>query len=121
MKQSLTSSFVGYENAVRASQILTTYISDGGEISECAADAYLEVHGDDDVVGGGGRSSLKTIRLPGNVLETRGLGVAREVHLYLKEGRAEEGLPLFMDNQSNALVRQKQKLCKLRNVLPESF
>jgi len=77
------------------------------DILECAADAYLEVHGDDDIAGGGGRLSLKMIRLPRNVLEMRGLGEAREVYSYLKEGGAEEGLPSFTDNQIDALGRQK--------------
>jgi len=135
MKQCLTSSFVGYEISVQEGLIDGYGVDSNGlslpnshdmhfgwrDVLECAADAYLEVHGDNDVAGGGGRSSLKTIRLPGNVLETRGLDVAREVHSYLKEGGAEEGLPSFTDDQSDALVRQKQKLRKLRNVLPESL
>jgi len=135
MKQSLTSSFVGYETAVKEGLIDGYGVDSNGlslpeshdmhfgwrDVLECAVDAYLEVHGDDETIG---RSSLKVIRLPGNVLETRGAKVANEIGSFFgisdSDDSSEEGLPSFTDDQNDSHVQQKQKLRKLRNILPKS-
>ncbi|KAL7532648.1 hypothetical protein ACHAXR_004758, partial [Thalassiosira sp. AJA248-18] len=134
MKQSLTSAFVGYETAVKEGLIDGYGVDSNGlslpeshdmhfgwrDVLECAADAYLQVHDSK-----GGVSSLKVIRLPGNILETRGLTVASEIDAFFgKDGDSkppEEGLPSFTDDQTNPLIQQKQRLRKLRKVLPKSL
>ena len=154
MKQCMTSAFVGYEIAVKDGLIDGYGVDSNGlslptshdmyfdwrDVLECAVDAYLEVHGNDnDDVDGGGRSSLKVIRLPGNVLETRGLSVADEINSFFGttcestsgggEGisssssslSSEEGLPSFTEDESDSKVQQKRKLRKLRNLLPKSL
>lgn len=126
MKEALKSAFIGYEIAVTEGLIDGYGIDSNGlslqpthdmhlnwrDVLECAADAFLEVHGGED--GTGRTSSLKTIRLPGNVLETRGLTVANEIRSFFGdvETPTEEGL--------GPLVQQRQKLRKMRNMLPKS-
>ena len=142
MKQSLTSAFVGYEIAVKEGLIDGYGVDSNGlslqkshdlylgwrDVLECAADAYSEVH--DKRLG---VSSLKVIRLPGNMLETRGLAVANEMCSFFgncggengssteEQQPSEEGLPSFTDDQSDPFVQQKQKLRQLRNLLPKSI
>ncbi|KAL9188977.1 hypothetical protein ACHAXT_011467 [Thalassiosira profunda] len=134
MKQSLTSAFVGYEIAVTEGLIDGYGVDSNGlslpeshdmhfgwrDVLECAANAYAEVNGDNV----GGRASLKVIRLPGNVLETRGLTVANEICSFFGDGNegdsTEEGLPSFTDDETDPEVHQKRALRKLRKVLPES-
>ena len=104
MKQRLTSAFVGYEIAVDRGWIDTYGVDSNGlvlpnshdmhinwrDVLECAAEAYLEASvrcGDDNSAifdrDGRGRSSCMVIRLPGNLLETRGLMVAKEIRSFL--------------------------------------
>jgi len=151
MKQSLTSAFVGYETAVKEGLIDGYGVDSNGlslppshdmqihwrDVVECAVDAYLEVHGDNAGNDFVGRSSLKVIRLPGNVLETRGLSVANEICTFFGKSTdggksnnssaagqhppSEEGLPSFTEDQTDLHVQQKRKLGKLRNILPKSL
>ena len=141
MKQSLTSTFVGYEIAVKEGLIDGYGVDSNGlslpnthdmnfgwrDILECAADAYLEVHGHDVHVETGSVSSLKVIRLPGNILETRGLLVADDIRTFFGKGEdgqhtpSDEGLPSFTSDQSDKTVQQKQRLRKLRKLLPKSL
>ena len=99
MKRRLTSAFVGYEIAVDRGWIDTYGVDSNGlglpdshdmhinwrDVLECAAEAYLEasVRCGDDRKYGRGRSSCVVIRLPGNLLETRGLMVAEEIRAFL--------------------------------------
>lgn len=137
MKQALKSAFMGYEIAVSEGLIDGYGVDSNGlsllpshemhlswrDILECSADAYLEVHGSKNV---NGRTSLKLLRLPCNLLETRGLDVANEVFSYFggtggnngASNSSEEGRPTFTEDQSDPHVQQRQKLRKLRNVLP---
>jgi len=136
MKQCMTSAFVGHESAVKEGLIDGYGVDSNGlslpeshdmyfdwrDVLECAVDAYLEVHGDDVK----GRSSLRVIRLPGNILETRGLSVANETSSFFggdgeSNSPSEEGLPSFTDDESDPKVIQKQKLRKLRNLLPKNL
>lgn len=126
MKQSLTSAFVGYEMAVREGLIDGYGVDSNGlslpkdhnmyygwrDVLECAANAYLQVYGADK----GGRSSLKVIRMPGNLLETRGLEVAQEIHDFF--GGSEEGLS---DDPSLPDAEQRRQLRQMRRYLPESI
>jgi hypothetical protein len=80
------------------------------DVLECAADAYLQVYGTE------GRSSLKVIRLPGNLLETRGLEVANEIHKFF--GTSEEGLS---DDPNLPDLEQRRKLRQMRSILPKSI
>ena len=64
------------------------------DVLECSAEAYLEASmrcGDDISAifdrDGRGRSSCMVIRLPGNLLETRGLMVAKEIRSFLSAVR----------------------------------
>ena len=96
MKRYLTSAFVGYEIAVDRGWIDAYGVDSNGlglpnshdmhvnwrDVLECAAEAYLEASMRGDIAGRG-RSSLKVIRLPGNLLETRGLMVAKEINSFL--------------------------------------
>ena len=136
MKQCMTSAFAGYETAVKEGLIDGYGVDSNGlslleshdmhfdwrDVLECAVDAYLEVHGDDVK----GRSSLRVIRLPGNILETRGLSVANEISSFFggdgeSSSPPEEGLPSFTEDESDPKVIQKQKLRKLRNLLPKTL
>ena len=139
MKGALKSAFIGYEIAVTEGLIDGYGVDSNGlslqpnhdmhlswrDILECSADAHLEVHGSEN--SNGRTSSLKTIRLPGNVLETRGLKVADEIRSFFGtvdnngEGNpSEEGLPTFTEDQNDPLVQQRQKLRKMRKILPKS-
>lgn len=135
MKEALKSAFIGYEIAVTEGLIDGYGVDSNGlslqpnhdmhlswrDVLECAADAYLEVHGSEGSTGT--TSSLKTIRLPGNVLETRGLKVANEIRSFFGDEEtptSEEGLPTFTEDQSDPLVQQRQKLRKMRKILPKS-
>jgi len=141
MKDALKSAFVGYEIAVSEGLIDGYGVDSNGlslqpnhdmhlswrDILECSIDAYLEVHGSG--ANREGRSSLKTIRLPCNLLETRGRDVADEICSFFGtcgsdngEGNlfSEEGLPTFTEDQSDHHVQQRQKLRKMRNILPSS-
>ena len=139
MKEALKSAFVGYEIAVSEGLIDGYGVDSNGlslqpnhdmhlswrDILESAADAFLEVHGSEN--SNGKTSSLTTIRLPGNVLETRGLKVAEEIRSFFGtadnngEGNpSEEGLPTFTEDQSDPFVQQRQKLRKMRMILPKS-
>ncbi len=144
MKDALKSAFVGYEIAVTEGLIDGYGVDSNGlslqpnhdmhlswrDVLECAADAYLEVHGSSEDGNGktSSSSSLKTIRLPGNVLETRGLKIANEINSFFGtsggnngEGiPSEEGLPTFTEDQNDPLVQQRQKLRKMRKILPKS-
>jgi hypothetical protein len=142
MKEALKSAFIGYEIAVTEGLIDGYGVDSNGlslpsshdmhlswrDVLECSVDAYLEVHGKGKNING--RTSLKTIRLPSNVLETRGLGVANEICSFFGmsgdnngEGgsSSEEGRPSFTEDQSDPNVQQRQKLRKMRNVLPSSI
>lgn len=141
MKDALKSAFVGYEIAISEGLIDGYGVDSNGlslqpnhdmhlswrDILECSIDAYLEVHGSG--ANREGRSSLKTIRLPCNLLETRGRDVADEICSFFGtcgsdngEGNlfSEEGLPTFTEDQSDHHVQQRQKLRKMRNILPSS-
>lgn len=140
MKEALQSAFIGYEIAVTEGLIDGYGVDSNGlslqpdhdmhlswrDVLECSVDAYLGVHGIEN--SNGRRSSLKTIRLPGNVLETRGLDVANEIYSFFGtfgnngEGNSssEEGLPTLTEDQSDPRVQQRQKLRKMRNILPSS-
>ncbi|KAL7426557.1 hypothetical protein ACHAXM_000507 [Skeletonema potamos] len=139
MKDALKSAFIGYEIAVSEGLIDAYGVDSNGlslqpnhdmhlswrDILECATDAFVEVHGS---ANNKGRSSLKTIRLPCNILEIRGLDVANEICYFFGtcgssngEGNSsEEGLPTFTEDQSDHHVQQRQKLRKMRNILPSS-
>ncbi|KAL3801093.1 hypothetical protein HJC23_002386 [Cyclotella cryptica] len=133
MKQCMTSAFIGYELAVKEGLIDAYGVDSNGlslpkhhdmyfgwrDVLECAADAYLEVNGKDC----DGRSSLRVIRLPGNLLETRGLDVARDICSFFggcDASSQEEGLP-SADDPNDPNVQQKRKLRQLRRILPESI
>jgi len=140
MKEALKAAFIGYEIAVTEGLIDGYGVDSNGlslqpnhdmhlswrDILECSVDAYLEVHGSEN--SNERTSSLKTIRLPGNVLETRGVEVANEICSFFGtcgnngEGNnsSEEGLPTFTEDQSDPLVQQRQKLRKMRCILPSS-
>ena len=126
MKEALKSAFVGYEIAVAEGLIDGYGVDSNGlslepdhdmhllwtDILECSIDAYLEVHGSEN---SSGRTSLKTIRLPGNVLETRGLDVANDISSFFVGGDvnlSKGGL------QSDHHIQQRQKLRKMRDILP---
>jgi hypothetical protein len=127
MKESLTSAFVGFELAIQDGLIDGYGVDSNGlslpkdhdmyygwrDVLECAAEAYTQVHGQD---GNTGRSSLKVIRMPGNLLETRGLEVAKEIHTFFDA--SEEGLS---DDPSLPDVEQRRKLRQMRRFLPESI
>ena len=138
MKQSMTSAFAGYETAVKEGLIDGYGVDSNGlslpeshdmhfdwrDVLECAVDAYLEVHGES--IESGRSSSLKVIRLPANILETRGLSVANGIHSFFgdsdgERSSSEEGLHSFADDESDPSVQQKRKLRKLRNLLPKSL
>ena len=126
MKQSLTSAFVGYEMAVKEGLIDGYGVDSNGlslpkdhdmyygwrDVLECAADAYLQVYGPET----DGSSSLRVIRMPGNLLETRGLEIAQEIHSFF--GDSEEGLS---DDQKLPDVDQRRKLRQMRQFLPQSI
>jgi hypothetical protein len=126
MKQSLTSAFVGYELAVQEGLIDGYGVDSNGlslpithdmyygwrDILECAADAHLQVHGAES----NGRSSLRAIRMPGNLLETRGLDVAREIHSFFDD--SDEGLS---DDPNLPDVEQRRILRQMRQYLPKSI
>ncbi|KAL7481293.1 hypothetical protein ACHAW6_006972 [Cyclotella cf. meneghiniana] len=133
MKQCLTSAFIGYEKAVKEGLIDAYGLDSNGlslpkhhdmyfgwrDVLECAADAYLELNGKDC----NGRSSLRVIRLPGNLLETRGLNVARNICSFFggcDASSQEEGLP-SADDPNDPNFQQKRKLRQLRSILPESI
>ena len=134
MKARLTSAFVGFEIAVQEGLIDGYGVDSNGlalpdthdmhlswrDVLECSLDALLEVN---DKKGGVRRSSLKAIRLPCNLLETRGLEVANEINsMYGPNSTAsEEGLPSFTDDQNDSNVQQRQRLRKMRNLLPEQI
>ena len=126
MKQSLTSAFVGYEMAVKEG-LIDGYGVDSnglslpqdhdmhygwGDVLECATDAYLQVYGPET----NGTSSLKVIRMPGNLLETRGLKIAQEIHSFFSN--SEEALS---DDLNLPDVDQKRKLRQMRKFLPQSI
>ena len=139
MKKSLTSAFVGYEHAVKEGLIDGYGVCSNGlslpnshdmflswrSVLECAIDAYLRVNGNSGSRGEElGRSSLKTIRLPGNLFETRGLDVAKEICSFFHSGESssnDEGLPSFTEDSDDPLVQQRRKLRKMRNLLPKSL
>lgn len=126
MKQCLTSAFIGYEMAVKEGLIDGYGVDSNGlslpndhdmhygwrDVLECAADAYLQVYGQNS----NGRSSLKVIRMPGNLLETRGLEVANEIHSFF--GDSEEGLS---DDPNLPDIEQRRRLRPMRQFLPESI
>ena len=132
MKRRLASSFVGYEIAVQDGLIDGYGVDSNGlslprshnmhldwrDVLECAADA--DVHGEDGGNGGSASSSssLRTIRLPSNVLETRGLEVAREVCAYL-EGD-DDGSPSEDSRRDDPLSEQDGKLRKAAGVCAEA-
>ncbi|KAL7549634.1 hypothetical protein ACHAWF_012899, partial [Thalassiosira exigua] len=105
MKRCLTSAFVGYERAVKKGWIDGYGVDSNGlslprehemhldwrDVLECAAEAYKQASRDGDADGRGEppeRASLRTIRLPGNLLETRGLTVAAEIRSFFEDGRS---------------------------------
>jgi len=61
-------------------------------------------------------------------LETRGLKIANEINSFFgtsggnngEEIPSEEGLPTFTEDQNDPLVQQRQKLRKMRKILPKS-
>jgi hypothetical protein len=138
MKQCLTSAFIGYEIAVKDGLIDGYGVDSNGlslptdhdmslewrDILECAVDAFIEVNGGNV----GGKCSLKVVRLPGNLLERRGLEVAKEICSFFGDcgdetnsSLQEEGLPSFTDDQNDPNVQQKRRLRKMRNILPTSL
>jgi len=126
MKRCLTSAFIGYEIAVKEGLIDGYGVDSNGlslpndhdmhygwrDVLECAADAYLHVYGQEN----NGRSSLTVIRMPGNLLETRGLEVADEIHSFF--GDSEEGLS---DDPNLPDIEQRRRLRPMRQFLPESI
>ena len=132
MKARLTSAFVGFEIAVREGLIDGYGVDSNGlslpnthdmhlswrDVLECSLDALLEVN---DEKGGDGRSSLKVIRLPCNLLEPRGLEVANEINSMhgTHSTTSEGGLPSAADGQDDSNDQQRQRLRTMRNHLPE--
>ncbi|EJK70118.1 hypothetical protein THAOC_08550, partial [Thalassiosira oceanica] len=132
MKARLTSAFVGFEIAVQEGLIDGYGVDSNGlslpdahdmhlswrDVLECSLDALLEVN---DEKSGVRRSSLKAIRLPCNLLETRGLEVANEINSVYGAHctTSEEGLPPGADDQTESNVPQMQRLRTMRNLLPE--
>ena len=143
MKQTLTSAFIGYERAVKDGLIDGYGVDSNGlslpshhtmhlcwiAVLECAVDAYVQVYGDHNGNSGGintddagstsisGRSSLKIIRLPGNLLETRGLDVADKIRSFFRSGRIEND----DGNAANTTEDDRlQKLQQYRHLLPTS-
>ncbi|KAL7470902.1 hypothetical protein ACHAXS_011188, partial [Conticribra weissflogii] len=166
MKKSLTSAFVGFEQAVRNGYIDGYGVCSNGlslpeghdmamswrDVLECAVDAFVEVNGGDKPSEETQqhqkeqhqkeqqqqqqyqRSSLKVIRLPGNVLETRGLEVSKEICSFFGTCRgdddkanepssppSEEGLHSITDDPNDHRAKQRRKLRKSRNILPQSI
>lgn len=91
------------------------------DVLACAASAAVEVHG------GATRSSLKVIHLPGNILETRGMSVAREINAFFDachsvdgnssstaDTSSEEGSP----SGNEGHLPKDHELRELRHVLP---
>lgn len=143
MKQSLTSAFIGYEIAVKEDLIDGYGVDSNGlslpshhnmhlcwrDVLECAVDAYMQVHGDgistaDDADGSINtrRSSLRILRLPGNLLETRGLQVAGEIRTFFTNSSAVD-----MDGDANDYAdddrrgsRTLRKLQRHQHMLPTS-
>jgi len=135
MRRRLTSAFVGYEVAVSRGWIDGYGVDSNGlglpethdmhvdwrDVLGCAADAYLEAstarRGADGVGGFDGRSSLRVIRLPGNLLETRGLAVADEIRSFMV------GSPTSVadDNDDDTARRKERRLRTMRDALPESL
>ena len=144
MKQALTSSFIGYELAVKEDLIDGYGIDSNGlslplhhnmhicwkDVLECAVDAYVQVHGDRSHSGSSGaedddgpsgsattttqRSSLKMIRLPGNLLETRGLDVAEKIRTFFTANHN------CNDDNGIESSRTLRKLQQYRHILPTS-
>jgi len=156
MKKSLTSAFVGYEQAVRKGFIDGYGVCSNGlslpeghdmamswrDVLECAVDAFVEVKGGDirpqekqeNHDQQYQRSSLKVIRLPGNILETRGLDVSKEICSFFgschedddnsnepSSPPSEEGLHSITDDPDDYHAKQRRKLRKSRNILPKSI
>ncbi|KAL7435563.1 hypothetical protein ACHAXH_006900, partial [Discostella pseudostelligera] len=143
MKQSLTSAFIGYELAVKDGLIDGYGVDSNGlslpshhtmhlcwiDVLDCAVGAYVQVHGDHNGNRGGistenagttsisGRSSLKIIRLPGNLLETRGLDVADKIRLFFSTGRTEDDDGIAAETTEDDRL---QKLQQYRHLLPTS-
>jgi hypothetical protein len=155
MKQALTSSFIGYELAIKEDLIDGYGIDSNGlslplhhnmhicwkDVLECAVDAYVQVHGDRNLGGNSGaedddgavdsatttmqRSSLKMIRLPGNLLETRGLDVAETIRTFFTtnnhdvniDGDVADGATDSHSQESSRILR---KLHQYRHILPTS-
>lgn len=144
MKRALTSSFIGYELAVKEDLIDGYGIDSNGlslplhhnmhicwkDVLECAVDAYVQVHGDRSHSGSSGaedddgpsgsattttqRSSLKMIRLPGNLLETRGLDVAEKIRTFFTANHN------CNDDNGIESSRTLRKLQQYRHILPTS-
>lgn len=76
------------------------------DVLDCAAAASSEVHD------GTHRSALQVLRLPGNLLEPRGLQVARDIADFFATGHASEDES--GDDPHAAQAPQEQDLCQLR-------
>jgi hypothetical protein len=138
MRRRLTDAFVGYERAVACGWIDGYGVDSNGlglpashdmhvdwrDVLECAAQAYLRSESG----GKSGRSSLRVVRLPGNLLETRGLVVANEIRSFVERVRGPPPLegddvppPPSCDDDAVQVRKELKLIGAMRDVLPESL